>query len=178
VADGREDRHVDAALGDQHLRRAQLDAGDRAEELDRLGLRLCDVGDALIEGFDREVEAVDVGEQLHDEHAVMGEIEAVRERLAQLRDLRAEPATRELGQLGRVGDPSQQGLEHRPRRDRVAGRGDAGQLDPGGLQHLLQALDRPCALLDLRLAQAGEVAQAADLRRRTKLGRTNPCSTS
>jgi hypothetical protein len=57
-------------------------------------------------------------------------------------------------------------LEHRPGGDRVGGRGDAGQLDPDSLQHLLEPLDRPRPLVDLRFAQPGQVAQAADLRRR------------
>jgi hypothetical protein len=45
-------------------------------------------------------------------------------------------------------------------------RGDAGELDAGVLEHLLQALDRARALVDLRLAQPRQIAQPADLRRR------------
>jgi len=56
VADAREDRHVDAALGDQHLPGAQPDPGDRADQLDQLGQRFRFVGDALIEVVDRHVE--------------------------------------------------------------------------------------------------------------------------
>ena len=52
----------------------------------------------------RMVERVDVGEQLRDEDAVMRDLEAVCERLAQLRDLRAHPGLGELGEHGRVGD--------------------------------------------------------------------------
>jgi hypothetical protein len=45
-----------------------------------------------------------VGEQLADQHAVVGELEAVGERLAQQRDLRPQPTAGELGQLVRVAD--------------------------------------------------------------------------
>src|SRR6266536_4068519 len=38
VAGGREDAHVEAALGDQHLGGVAADAGDRAEQLDELGV--------------------------------------------------------------------------------------------------------------------------------------------
>ena len=42
VPDRWEQRHVQAALGDQHLRGVRLDAGDRAEQLDHLGVRVED----------------------------------------------------------------------------------------------------------------------------------------
>ena len=45
-------------------------------------------------------------------------------------------------------------------------RSDAGELDPGILEHLLQPLDRAAALIDLRLAQPRQITQPADLRRR------------
>src|SRR6266536_2233629 len=38
VAGGREDAHVEAALGDQHLGGGAADAGDRAEQVDELSL--------------------------------------------------------------------------------------------------------------------------------------------
>ena len=38
MADGREDAHVESALGDQHLRRALADARDGAEQLDHFGV--------------------------------------------------------------------------------------------------------------------------------------------
>jgi hypothetical protein len=39
VRDGREQRHVKPALGDQDLRGVGLDAGDRAQQLDDVGVR-------------------------------------------------------------------------------------------------------------------------------------------
>jgi hypothetical protein len=61
-----------------------------------LGRRL----EASLERGERLVERVDVGEQTSDEHAVVGDVEPVGERLPELRDLRPQPALGELGQLG------------------------------------------------------------------------------
>ncbi len=97
---------------------------------------------------------------------MVGEIEAAAKRLLQLRDLGPHAAAGKLGQLRGLCHSGQERLQDRPRRDRVGLRSDAGQLDAGVLQHLLQALDRPCALLDLRLAQTGQVAQPPDLQGR------------
>jgi hypothetical protein len=120
-----EDAHVEAALGDQHPRGVDVDAGDRAEQLDELGVGLGGGRAAGVERGDRLVERVDVGEQTGDEHAVVGELEAVGERLLQLRDLRPQPGFGERGQLGRVADPGEQRFEHRACRGRVGRRGDA-----------------------------------------------------
>src|SRR5215203_2444787 len=46
--------------------------------------------------------------------------------------------------------------------------GHRRELYPGILEHLLRTLDLPCALLDLRLAVAGEVPKLPDLSRRHK----------
>ena len=64
--------HVDADLGDDHLGGAPLDAGDRAEQLNRRGergeLRLDLVGEQL----DLLVEEVEVGEDRRDDQRVLG----------------------------------------------------------------------------------------------------------
>ena len=108
-----------------------------------------------------------------DHDAVMLDLEAAGERLAQLRDLRAHPGLRELGELLGVGDAGEQGLEHRPGGLRVGVRRDGGELDAGVLEHLLEPLDRAGALVDLSLAKPGQITQPADLRRRHE-GRTDP----
>ena len=79
---GGEDAHVEAALGDQHAGGVDADAGDGAEQLDELGVGLGGGRDAGVEGGNRLVERVDVGEQSGDEDAVVGELEAIGERLA------------------------------------------------------------------------------------------------
>ena len=56
-----EDAHVEAALGDQAAGGVDVDAGDGAEQLDELGVRLGRDRDASVEGGDRLVERVDVG---------------------------------------------------------------------------------------------------------------------
>ncbi len=53
-------------------------------------------------------------------------------------------------------------------------RRDAGQLDAGVLEDLLQPLDRAAALIDLRLAQPRQVTQPADLGRRHEAGAHQP----
>jgi len=87
-----------------------------------------------------------------DQDAVVGELEPVRERLLQLRDLRPQLPFRELGEDDRVADAAEQRLQHRARRDRVGLRGNARKLDPGVLEQLLQPLDRARALLHLGAA--------------------------
>ena len=115
MGDGREHAHVDAALGDQDLRDPYADAGDRAEELDQVGVGCgCDP-DPRLEVSGCLVEGVDVGEQPRDENAVVADVEPARERLLKLRDLLAEPALGQLGQDERVGDAAQERLEHRSR---------------------------------------------------------------
>jgi hypothetical protein len=105
-----EDAHVEAALGDQHLRGARLDAGDGAEQLDELGVGGGRRLGAGVEGGDCVVEGVDVGEQTGDEDAVVGGVEAAGERLLEVRDLRPQPALGELGEGGRVAQPAEQRL--------------------------------------------------------------------
>jgi hypothetical protein len=53
-------------------------------------------------------------------------------------------------------------------------RRNAGELDPGVLEHLLEPLDRPGPLVDLRLAKPGQIAQLADLPRRHEAGADQP----
>src|SRR5438552_6890891 len=114
-----EHAHVDAALGDQDLRDPYADAGDRAQELDQIGVRCGRDPDPGLDVSDRLVERVDVGEQPRDENAVVVDVEPASERLLKLRDLLPHPTLGELGQDGRVGDAREERLEHRSRRDRV-----------------------------------------------------------
>ena len=91
---------------------ALLDAGDRAEQLNRFGER----GDLRLdhggELGDRLVEVVDVGEDAADDQRVLC-VEAALERLAQLRQLGAQLALGELGEHVWVGGAGDQGGEHR-----------------------------------------------------------------
>ena len=120
MPDGREHAHVETALGDQDLRGVGLDAGDRAQQLDDLGVRGEHELDPLAQVLQRGVERVDVREQLRDHDPVMLDREAALERLAELRDLRAHLALGELSELLGIGDAGQQRFEHRPRGLRVA----------------------------------------------------------
>ena len=71
-----------------------VDARDRAQQLDQLPVRSQDGGDPIAEVGDRGVERVDVREQLRDHHTVVLDLEAAGERLAQLRNLLAHPGRR------------------------------------------------------------------------------------
>ena len=121
---GREQAHIEPAFGDEDLRGVGLDTGDRAQQLDDMGVRGEDVFDPLGEILQRGVERVDVREQLGDHDPVVLDLEAALERLAQLRDLGAHLAFGELGELLGIGHAGQQRFEHRPGGLRVRGRRD------------------------------------------------------
>ena len=73
---GRELAHIETAFGDQYLGGVRLDAGDRAQQLDDLGVRGQDVLDPLAQVLQRGVERVDVREQLGDHDPVVLDLEA------------------------------------------------------------------------------------------------------
>ncbi len=88
------------------------------------------------------------------------------ERLGQLRDLDPEPPLGQIGERGGVALPVDQGLQHQPSRHPGDVGGDAGQLDPGVFQQLLQPLDLPAPFPGHQRAGPGQVPQLADRRRR------------
>ena len=114
---GREDGHVGADLGDDHLGAAPLNPGDRAEQLNGRGER----GDLLLdrvgEPVDLLVEEVDVGEDRPDPERVQV-IEAALERLFERRELGAQPALGQLGKHLRVGGALDQRRRASPGRRR------------------------------------------------------------
>ena len=63
MPDGREQRHVEPAFGDQDLGGVGLDTGDRAQQLDHTLVRGEYRGDPLAEVLDRGVERVDAREK-------------------------------------------------------------------------------------------------------------------
>jgi hypothetical protein len=82
-------------------------------------------------------------------------------------------AQRPAGQLGqplRVGLAGDQRLQHGAAGGAQDLARDRGELDVGVLQHLLDPVDRPRALLDQAGAEAGQVAQGADRRLRDEAG--------
>ena len=99
MRDGREHGHVESALGDQDLRGLGLDAGDRAQQLDGLGVRGERELDPLGQVLQRLVERVDVREQLSDHDPVMLDLKAALERFAQLRGSSRASSLGELGEL-------------------------------------------------------------------------------
>src|SRR6266702_1958197 len=103
-----ENAHVEAALGDQHLGDVAFHARDGGEQVDQLGVG--GGSDAGVERGNCLVERVDVGEQAGDEDAVVGGVEAVGQRLGELRDLRPQPAFGEFGEAGGAADAAEQRL--------------------------------------------------------------------
>ena len=63
VPGGREAAHVKPAFGDQHLRGSERHAGDRAQQLDDLGVRGEQLLDPLIQHRGGLVERVDLRDQ-------------------------------------------------------------------------------------------------------------------
>jgi hypothetical protein len=114
VLGGREHRHVDADLGDDHLGTAPLNAGDRAEQLNGLLERGDLLRDRLGEAGDLLVEEVDVGQDRPDPDGVQV-IEAALQRFSERGELgaqlalawrileRLKPRQIELLVLGRAG---------------------------------------------------------------------------
>src|SRR5215207_8138638 len=89
--------------------------------------------------------------------------EASLQSIPERRQLGAKAAPGQLRQDLRVGGPADQRVEHRPPGGTEHAGGHRRELYPGILEHLLQALDLPRALLDLRFAVTGEIPKLPDL---------------
>ena len=120
------------------------------------------------------VQVVDVGQHLRDQQPVMVGANRPSRASRSAGSLAAQPALGQLGQHLRVVGAGHQRVQHRPAGDAQHVGGHAGQLDPGVLQDLLQPLGLPGALLDQRLAVAGQVAQLPDRLGRHEAGADQP----
>jgi hypothetical protein len=145
-------------LGQEHPRRAGADAGNGAEQLNRSGER-GDLGLHLgVEPADRGTEVIDVVEQ-HAQQQRVVLTEPALQRQPQVGDLHPHPGLGEVGEHRWVAFAGDQRLEHRAGGLAHHIRGDRVQLDPGVLQHPLQPLDLPGALLGQLLGVSGQVPQ-------------------
>ena len=104
LADGREHGHVQAAFSDQYLCGLGLDAWDRGQQLDDVGVWGEHELDPFAEVLQFGIERVDMRQQLSDHDAVVLDREAALKCFAQLRDLGAHLAFGELGELLGFGD--------------------------------------------------------------------------
>jgi hypothetical protein len=158
---GGELAHVRADLGQHDLGGAPVDPGDGVQQR-----HLGGGGDHLLdprrEGGDGLVQVVDVGQDLGDQQPVMVGAEPAGQGLPQRRQLGPEPALGQRRQQLGVMGAGHQGFQHRPARDPDDVGGHTRQLDPGVLQHLVEALGLPAAFMDLGLAIPGEIAQLPD----------------
>jgi hypothetical protein len=155
------DRVLPVSDQQHHVGRARLwvEPLHRPGEGPRLGL------DAGIEERDLLVQQLDVAQQpLEHERVVVGD--APDQRLPQLRLLLAQDSPRQCGQVLGIAFPRDERLEHRPPGGAEHIGGDGGERDGGRLQDLLDSIGVPGAVLDQLPAEAGQLAQFADGRRR------------
>src|SRR5215208_927346 len=100
--------------------------------------------------------------------------EAPLESISKRGQLGAQPTSGQLRQDLGIGGALDESIEHHPSGDPQHLAGHRGELYPGLLQDLLQALNLPGALLYLRLAVAGEIPELPDLLRRHEAGTYQP----
>jgi hypothetical protein len=145
--------HVRSHFTHHRHRRDRGDSRNGLGQRHRLGKRGDRVIDLLLRLGDGGVEKVNLRHELLQEEALMG-LQAALQGCAQLRALRAQSPTCQLGQGRRILGASEQGIKHRApaRTQHVAG--DRRELESGALQHLLDAIDDLHALLDQRAAMA------------------------
>jgi hypothetical protein len=86
---------------------------------------------------------------------------------------RRRPRASSAGTLGSPSPATSASIIARP-EDAEHVRGDAGELDPSVLEHLVEPVRLPLPLLDQRLAVAGQVAELADRLGRHEAGSQQP----
>jgi hypothetical protein len=133
----------------QQLGGALLDAGDRAQQLNRRPERADLLFDRVREPLDLLVEEVQVREDRADQQRVQ-RLEATLQCLLQRRDLLAQLAAGQLGEHLGVGRAGHERVEHRAAALAEDVGGDAVELDAGVLRRLVQPLRLALALGDLR----------------------------
>jgi hypothetical protein len=109
--------HAQTDLSDHHLSHPASDTPDGHDQIQHAGVRAEQHLDPLIGLRDQGLEKIDMGEHLRDQQAMVLAPEPMSQRLAQCRDLGAQPALGQLGQLGqhrRVVLPGQQCGQDRP----------------------------------------------------------------
>ncbi len=194
---GREPGHVQADLGDDHLRGVPGDAGDLIEAVDRgqhgrvragarvraggaVGADAAGGGHRGDQRLDPAVERADVGGQgidlvqQHPGQLGVMLIEAAGQRLDQRGSLGLHLADGQAGQDPRAALPGDQRLDHGPDRQGVDRAGHCRHLNQRVFQQLLQPGPAPGPLLGQVGAQPGAVPQLADLRRRHEAGPQHP----
>jgi hypothetical protein len=155
-----EPRKLCPELRQQHLGRVAVHPGDRVQPLHRLLNGAQALGDLGAQPRDLLVEEVDVGQMRRQQQAVVP-ADAPGQRPLQLCPLRPQPAFSQVRQRRRVGRALENGREHRPSRHAHDVGGNAGHLEVGVFEHLLQPIDGGRALVDEGRARAGQVAQFA-----------------
>ena len=144
---GREDRVMSAPISATiDLGGAPLDAGDRAQQLNGRRERARSARRSLGQTCAICSSRKSMCARIAPTSSACMRVEAALQRLAQRRDLLAQPALGQLGQHLGVGRPGDERVEHRAARDAEDVRRDAVELDAGVLQHLVQPVGLPRAL--------------------------------
>ena len=162
---GREPAHVGAGLGDDHVDREAIEAGNGEQRLvDRIERGGAGI-DLLGQRRDRVVEEVEVTEDPTTGHGVV-RAEVAGQRFCERRDLRSHLALGQRGESRRVLLAGDQCFDHRATGLGQDLRRDRGQLDAGVLKDLLEPLDLGDPGVDLGLAVAGQLTKLSDRQRR------------
>jgi hypothetical protein len=161
VARGGEAAHIDADLGDDHLRGRPADPTDLIQLVDRRPKR-GDLGvDLAVQFGDVDAGLVDAGKHPLQQEGVMV-AEAADEGLGQLGGLGAQAGACQLRQDFGVTLPGDQRGQHGPAGDTEDVAGDHAKLDLGVLQQLLHPVLLRGADRDQVGAVAGQVPQPPD----------------
>jgi len=135
------------------------------QQFNRLQVGLHSLLNAGTEVGDGLVQIVDML-QVFQQHKPMMILHPSLQRFLQLRALLPQPATRQVGQHRWVGLTFQKGGQHCATRCSQHIRCDCGQLDVGILQHFLEPVGDPSALLHETTTMPRQIAQGALLSRR------------
>jgi len=161
VPGGGKPAHVTAGLGDDHVGDDGEDPGNGDDEVPGRTKGSHRLLDTFVQLFDSATVAIDKVEMQPGEEAVVL-TEAPRQGLGEFGDLRAHASLGEIGQSGGVPVTCDQRLQHRPTRDAGDVARYRGELDPGVLEELFEALDLASALSRDRGARPCEVTKLSD----------------
>ena len=158
MSGGWEAAHVKADLGHDHARRDVAQAGHRGQPRDGLAKGLEPLRDLLVDRGDGCIDAIRLDEMQAQQQAPVRR-EPAPKRLDKLRARGPHPRAHEVGELAWVVLAGRQGIEDDPPALAHDVGEDRAELEVGGLQQLIDALDVTGLLAGQLLAGTGEVAQ-------------------
>ena len=163
---GREHGHVDADLGDDALRRCAVERRGSCRAAQRPARKGAICSSIASESRSICSSRKSMWARIAPIHSACRRSKRPSSASRSAGIFARSAALRELGEHLGVGRALDQRVEHRPAGDAEDVGRDAVELDPGVLERLVQPVGLALALLDLRLAIPGQVAQRADRLRR------------